>query len=132
MNLGSVISNYQYEIVWEHGIRYAEENSIDESRFAAAYAFAGNELTEIDATTVGEKVQKELSGTIEWVATRNKYFAVALIPGDTKSEGAYLEGTHTTMPDEGALESYGVALKMPFRGEQMKKHIQSIFRTIGT
>jgi YidC/Oxa1 family membrane protein insertase len=127
MNLGSVVSNFQYEVVWEHGIRYAEGNSIDESGFAAAYAFAGNELTEIDAKKANEKVQKELSGTIEWVATRNKYFAVALMPSDTKSEGAYLEGTHVTMPNEGALESYGVSLKMPFRGEQNEKSTFKVF-----
>ncbi len=80
LNLGSVIANYQYEIVWEHGIRYAELNSVDESGFAAAYAYAGSELTEIDASKVDQKVQKEFSGAIDWVAARNKYFAVALIP----------------------------------------------------
>ena len=45
LNLSSVIANYQYEVAWEHGIRYAEQNSVDESGFAAAYAYAGKELT---------------------------------------------------------------------------------------
>ena len=62
LNLGSVVANYQYEIAWEHGMRYAEHNSVDESSFAAAYAFTGNELTEIDASKIDQKVQKELSG----------------------------------------------------------------------
>jgi len=39
LNLASVVSNFQYEVAWEHGIRYAEHNSVDESSFAAAYAF---------------------------------------------------------------------------------------------
>jgi YidC/Oxa1 family membrane protein insertase len=127
INLAPVIANYQYEVVWEHGIRYAEHNSVDESGFAAAYAFAGKELTEIDASKGNEKVQKELSGAVEWVATRNKYFAVALIPTDSKSEGAFLEGTHTAMPNNGSLESYGISLKMPFRGEQSEKSAFKIF-----
>ncbi len=127
VGLGQVVANYQYEVAWEHGIRYAEGNSIDESGFAAAYAYAGKELTEIDASTVDEKVQKELSGAIEWVATRNKYFAVALIPVEIKSEGAFIEGIRTAMPDNGALETYGIALKMPFRGEKSEESRFKIF-----
>jgi YidC/Oxa1 family membrane protein insertase len=127
LNLGSVVSNFQYEVAWEHGIRYAERNSVDESSFAAAYAFTANELTDIDASKVDQKVQKEISGGIDWVATRNKYFAVALIPIGTVSEGAYLEGTRIAMPDNGFLESYGISLKMPYRGEQSEKSIFKVF-----
>jgi YidC/Oxa1 family membrane protein insertase len=127
LNLGSVVSNFQFEVVWEHGIRYAEHNSVDESSFAAAYAFTANELTEIDASKVDQKEQKEISGGIDWVATRNKYFAVALIPVGTVSEGAYLEGTHIAMPDNGSFESYGISLKMPYRGEQSEKSIFKVF-----
>jgi YidC/Oxa1 family membrane protein insertase len=127
LNLGSVVSNFQYEVAWEHGIRYAEYNSVDESSFAAAYAFTANELTEIDAPKADQKVQKEISGGIDWVATRNKYFAVALIPVGVVSEGAYLEGTHLVMPDNGFLESYGISLKMPYRGEQSEKSMFKVF-----
>ena len=127
LNLGSVVSNFQYEVAWEHGIRYAEHNSVDESSFAAAYAFTANELTEIDASKVDQKIQKEISGGIDWVATRNKYFAVALIPVGTVSDGAYLEGTRIAMPDNGYLESYGISLKMPYRGEQSEKSIFKVF-----
>jgi YidC/Oxa1 family membrane protein insertase len=127
LNLGSVVSNFQYEVAWEHGIRYAEHNSVDESSFAAAYAFTANELTEIDASKVDQKVQKEISGGIDWVATRNKYFAVALIPVGAVSEGAYLEGTHLAMPDNGSLESYGISMKMSYRGEQSEKSIFKVF-----
>jgi YidC/Oxa1 family membrane protein insertase len=127
LNLGSVVSNFQYEVAWEHGIRYAERNSVDESSFAAAYAFTANELTEIDASKVDQKIQKEISGGIDWVATRNKYFAVALIPVGTVSEGAYLEGTRIALPDNGSLESYGISLKMPYKGEQSEKSIFKLF-----
>jgi YidC/Oxa1 family membrane protein insertase len=111
----SVIANYQYQVVWEHGLRYAEQNSVDESRFAAAYAFAGGELTELDAA-VGETANRDLGGQIDWIATRSKYFGIALIPVGGSSEGAYLEGTARGVADRGIKESYAVALKMPFRG----------------
>ena len=127
LNLSSVIANYQYEVAWEHGIRYAEQNSVDESGFAAAYAYAGNELTEIDASKVDQKVQKEFSGAIDWVATRNKYFAVALIPTDNISEGAYLEGNRSAMPDNGAKETYNISLKMPYKGGANEQSTFKVF-----
>ena len=127
INMGSVIANYQYEVAWEHGIRYAERNSIDESGFASAYAYAGNELTEIDASKVDQKVQKEFSGAMDWIASRNKYFAVAIIPLGSVSDGAYLEGTRSAMPDNGAKETYNISLKMPFKGDANEKSAYKVF-----
>lgn len=116
VKLGDVIANYEYQLVWEHGVRYAEYNSIDESNFAAAYAYGGKELTEVDAAKADQKVQKDLSGEVDWVAVRNKYFAAALIPTKGESEGAYIEGTRKSMPNSGAFETYSLGLKIPFKG----------------
>ena len=114
--VSDVIANFEYQVVWESGLRYAEQNSIDESGFAAAYAYAGKELTEIDAPSVEERPEKTLSGVVDWVAMRTKYFALALIPGKGSSEGAYLEGARKHAPDKGAMESYNIAVRMPFKG----------------
>jgi len=116
VNLGGVIANYEYQVIWETGLRYAEFDSMGESNFAAAYAFAGGELTDLDASTVNEEVKKDMTGSIEWVGTRTKYFAIALLPKKGESDGAYLEGIRTPLPDRGAKESYSVALKMPYKG----------------
>jgi YidC/Oxa1 family membrane protein insertase len=115
-NVGDVISNFEYQIVWENGLRYAEENSFDESSFAMAYAYSGGEMTEIDATNPNETVKRDINGATSWVATRNKYFALAIMAEEGKSQGAYLEGVHLPMPDKGVKENYVMALKMPFRG----------------
>jgi len=127
INMSSVIAKYQYDVKWEHGIRYAEQNSVDESGFAAAYAYAGNELTEIDASKVDQKVQKEFSGAVDWVAARNKYFAVAIIPTGNVSDGVYLEGTRSAMQDNGAKEIYNVSLTMPYKGETNEKSTFKVF-----
>ncbi len=107
---------FEYQIVWETGLRYAEHNSIDESSFAAAYAYAGKELIEIDASNFAEKPTRDLAGVVDWVATRNKYFAVAIIPEPGKSDGAYLEGSRVHAPDKGEIERYSISVKMPFKG----------------
>ena len=116
--MGDVIANYEYQLVWESGLRYAEQNSVDESNFAAAYAYAGKELTEVDASSIESKPQKNVSGVVDWVAARTKYFALAIIPKENSSDGGYLEGSRAAAPDKGAQEAYSIAVKMPFKGGQ--------------
>ncbi len=109
-----IIANYEYQVIWENGIRYAEHNSVDESRNAYAFAYSGGELAELDATT--EEISKtNISGKTDWIASRTKYFAVAIISNDQKSTGAYLEGSHRKMPNLGLKEDYSIAMKMPYR-----------------
>ena len=113
---GKVISNFEYQVVWENGLRYAEENSHDESSFAAAYAWSGGELTEIDAAAPDEPQKRELSGATSWVSTRTKYFTVAMMAEEGKTQGAYLEGRALGAGNNGITEHYSIALTMPFRG----------------
>lgn len=115
-NMDEVVSGFEYQVVWENGLRYAEYNSIDESNSAMAYAYSGGELAEIDAVHHPEPVKSNITGTTEWVATRNKYFALAILPHEKKSEGAYLEGVTQKMPNNGLKETYNIGLRMPFRG----------------
>ncbi len=126
-NMGEVISNFEYQIVWENGLRYAEHNSVDESSFAAAYLYSGKELTEIDAAKNDETVQKDISGVVDWVGERTKYFGLAMIPVGGTSDGAYLEGNRKAMPDNGEYESYSIALKMPFREGAEEKKTVNVF-----
>ncbi|MBI5021339.1 MAG: membrane protein insertase YidC [Ignavibacteriales bacterium] len=124
----SIIANYAYQVVWETGIRNAEHNSVDESNFAQAYALAGGELSEIDATNFNETVKdSNISGRVNWIAMRNKYFAVAVIPRMKESKRAYLEGTRTHLPDEGAAEKYFMAMEMPFGGNAFEEDRYTIF-----
>lgn len=116
IRLGEVIANYEYQVMWESGLRYQEDNSIDESGFADAYIYAGKELIQVDATQFDEETKKDISGAVEWVATRNKYFALAIIPQEGSSDGAFVAGSRHPMPDKGAVEKYNIAVKMPFKG----------------
>ncbi len=115
-NMESIVSNYEYQIVWESGLRYAEYNSVDESSFAMAYAMMGGEVKEVDATKVNEVPKFDANGNTSWVAARTKYFTLAMIPEGGLAQGAYLEGHRQLTPDKGDKESYVVALKMPLKG----------------
>ncbi len=122
-----VIANFEYQVLWEHGLLYAERNSFDESAFAAAYAYAGKELIEIDAASFNETANKDLTGVVDWVATRNKYFAVALISREPRSGGAFLEGSRHALPEDGEKERYSIAVKMPFKGISQETSVFTVF-----
>ncbi len=111
----NVIANYEYQVLWENSIRYCEYNSVDESNSAASYAFGGGEVKEINASSNGDVPKSEPSGATDWVAVRNKYFAVALMAEDKKTSGAYLEGRHTVAQNNGVVEEYSVAMKYPYK-----------------
>ncbi|MFZ4621243.1 MAG: membrane protein insertase YidC [Bacteroidota bacterium] len=111
----NVVANYEYQILWEGGLKYTEYNSVDESNLASSYSYGGGELKEVNASSEGENPKADPSGQTEWVALRNKYFAVALLSQDKKSSGAYLEGQHLLKPNGGVVEQYSIALKYPFK-----------------
>jgi YidC/Oxa1 family membrane protein insertase len=126
-NMREVISNFEYQVLWENGIPYAERNSVDESNYSYAYAYSGGELTELDASKVGQQAEKDIGGSTAWVALRNKYFGIALIPQEGEARGAYLEGIASALPDKGVHEEYSVALKMPYRGADREGSSVTVF-----
>jgi YidC/Oxa1 family membrane protein insertase len=62
VGMGQAISNFEYQIVWENGLQYAERNSVDESNFALGYAYSGGELIEVDAGKNGETTKRDING----------------------------------------------------------------------
>ncbi len=119
--MDDVISSYRYDVEWSNGLNFLEENSVDEATHSNASAFSGDEQVMIDATHAGEKVEKDINGTVDWVATRNKYFALILAPNAPSNEGgAYFEGTHIANNLE-TREIYSASLKIPFKNQKYQK-----------
>lgn len=101
---------------WSHGLNYQEQNSVDESNNAVALVATNGELNELDAPDFNTQVELPVNGTIDYLATRNKYFAVAMLPQAGFDGSALLTGDKYGLPDEGFYETYKLALKLPYRG----------------
>jgi YidC/Oxa1 family membrane protein insertase len=101
---------------WRHGLNYQEENSVDESNNAIALVATNGELSELDAPDFNAPVELPVNGTIDYLATRNKYFAVAMLPAKGFDGSAMLTGDKFGLPDAGFYETYKLALKLPYRG----------------
>lgn len=117
--LSSVISNNIYEIVWDGGIRFVEQNSYDEATYTYAGVYSGGEYIKFDASSDGEKIEKDFSGSINWFTIRNKYFSAIMIPSNSNHvEGIYLKGSRKNFSNGGVIENYSARMKMPFKGEK--------------
>lgn len=126
--LKNLISNNSFDLAWNNGIRFVEENSVDEANYSDAIVYYGDEAVNVDATTPGEKVVKEFRGRVDWLAVRNKYFSAIIIPENRSNiEGAYVEGTRQILPNNGIREFYDARLIIPFGNTSNETHSFTIF-----
>ncbi len=111
-----VISNNAYDLVWNNGLKFVEYNTVDEANYSNSSVFYGDEQAVLDASSVGEKVQEDYHGRIDWIAVRNKYFAAVIIPDNPSNvDGAYLEGNREQISAHGVEEYYNARLILPFK-----------------
>lgn len=89
-NPAAFISRSGYEIVWNGGVPFSEGGSRQEANVAAALAYSGGEVEQINLVSKPEQ-QVILNGSVDWVAVRNGFFTAVMIPG-FQTSGAELEG----------------------------------------
>ncbi len=123
----NLISNNTYDLVWDSGIRFVELNSVDEANFSNASVFYGGEQVILDASSVGETVEKDFSGQVDWLGIRNKYFSVIISPDKSDIEGAYIKGTRSSYENAGLRENYSGRLIIPFRNTDYEKRSFTVY-----
>lgn len=104
-----------YELVWNGGVPFTEGDHENEARRSGAFVRSGGEVEDIllASDTYDEKT---INGQIDWVAVKNKYFTVAIIPGSA-AKGAELIGERFGDVSESYLRhDYLVSLRMPLPG----------------
>ncbi|RMD50350.1 MAG: membrane protein insertase YidC, partial [Ignavibacteria bacterium] len=121
VNMNDLISGFRYDLIWQNGINFVEENSNDEARYAHAAAYSGDEIVKVDAGTE-EKIEKEINGRVDFVSVKGKYFAMILAPVKPYDEGgAYFEGEHIKLNELDEREYYSAALKIPYLEKDYQK-----------
>lgn len=103
----------EYRIGWEKGLMYQEHNSVDESSKAQAYVKIDDELLDMNADRDESGKSQNYNGSISWIGTKIKYFAVALIPQQPLATQATVSGTAVPADSSGLVESYNLALQVP-------------------
>lgn len=104
-----------FDLLWNGSIPFAEVDLREEAQGSGVYARSGGELVEIRLTKNPE-ARMNLSGNVEWVGVKNKFFLALIVPRSS-TDSAYLEGARfgeATSADY--AEVYSVSLGIPRPG----------------
>ncbi len=107
-----------YDVVWSGAVPFSEatHERHDELMRSGAYGRSGGDVEHI-ALVSDASATKTLSGQVDWVATKNKYFTAALFP-QRPTRGATLEGVRDGAADApNVTQDYSVRLDMPTLAE---------------
>ncbi len=128
VGLGDVIGNNDVDFVWRKGLRFVEENSVDEALYTNASAYYGGDNVVVEASKVGEKVQKNFKGRVEWIAARDKYFAAIIAPQNSSDvDGAYIEGSKEAYMNNGERAYFNIRLNLPFDNTNLEEKDFTIY-----
>ncbi|MCX7832934.1 MAG: membrane protein insertase YidC [Ignavibacteria bacterium] len=119
LNSDKYISNDYYEVTWGSSLNLTEYRSDEEATFAEAYAYMGGEITTLTAERFDSYNEKKISGSTDYVSSRNKYFGVFIIPLSRKGDGAFLRGKKEKLKDEGVRNMYEIAVRMDIKNEKL-------------
>lgn len=122
-NMETIIPpNRGYNLVWNSGLSYQEENSVNESADAHAMALLNGNLAELNADQ-DEPVEMKETGIIDFAGIKTKYFGVAIIPQPWQSfDGTVdLYGKKKGLKNQGVMEVYSMNFRVPFKEGNDKK-----------
>jgi YidC/Oxa1 family membrane protein insertase len=122
INVNDIISGLSYDVMWNNGINFVEQNSVDEATYTNVSAYSGDEQVIIDASSMGDKESKDINGMVDWAGVRNKYFTAIISPDDPNSNGGvFLDGINTPNKVYGDREFYSIRYKVPYKGLKNQK-----------
>ena len=106
-----------YELVWDGALPLAEADPQGETQQAGAFVSSAGDTESVKLTEAGEAEPVVLTGSIDWVAVKTKFFIAALIP-EGATEGARLTGAQVGEADvpDGFSQDYSARLEMPGLG----------------
>lgn len=128
VGMNNIISNNDIDLVWHKGLRFVEENSVDEAAYSNSSVFYGGDHVIVEASKIGDKVQKEFNGRVEWIGVRDKYFAAIIAPKNSSNvDGAYIDGTKTAYMNNGERAYYNISLIIPFNNTDLEQRDFTIY-----
>ena len=103
-----------YEVVWDGGVPFSEDNPREEASQAGAFVRWGGDTNKLRVSKPDQSETITATGQIQWAAVKNKFFATVLIP-DGETDGAELSGMQigeADVPDTFA-QDYTVRIGIP-------------------
>lgn len=104
---------------WKSGLRYQERSSVDESGSAVAMMSVAGDVSEFDASEYTDQ-EESLTGPIDYLAMRTKYFALAIKPSTSFDGRVTVGGQKYGAANDGFTERYRLEYRLPYSGGQQR------------
>lgn len=125
--LGSPIKHFTSTVRWESGVHLTESSPVQDNQYTEALALVG---TELESYRLGRKEATggtTFSGDVQWVATRNKYFQLALDPLDANIDQVEITGRQAGAGGADAYGTYGFSLRLLHEKEHEWKNSFALY-----
>ncbi len=100
-----------YDVHWGGGLNITETDTTQDIYYAKAYASMGGEI-EIGSGKGDKDLTGQASGRTDWVAQRNKYFEIAILPVSSPAKGVLFGMTAQPSLGKHRPKVYRMALNM--------------------
>ncbi len=118
-NMENFLPQRYYDMSWKGGLKFQEQNSVDESNTSVALASVSGQIEEYDATDFAVPTTGQTIGAIDYLATRTKYFVSAIIPEKINPDAmGFVEGIRIGALGDGYTEKYSLAYRVRYTGGQ--------------
>jgi len=112
-NLSEPLRHHSFGLGWSSGLELTESSPMQDNMYTEALALVGSEMEGYRLGRKDEEAGETRKGTVHWVATRNKYFQLALVPLDIKADQVSFLGRQTHPGQADAHGSYSFDLELP-------------------
>lgn len=124
MNQNHLFEGYSYSLAWRSGLSSTEPDFEQDMSKSHAYAYQGD-VEQYDAGSNFDPT--EWDHPTDWVAIRTKYFAVAVIPKESKAQGVTFYSEKVNIGQKAPWKKYGFDLQMPFENKAITANTFTIF-----
>jgi YidC/Oxa1 family membrane protein insertase len=122
----SVATSQGYDLVWSGGVPFSEQGVYQEAEGANSHARSGGEVVSIDIMKDSNKLSQQLSGKVDWVAVKNRFFTNVMIP-TAETKGGAINGVMVGEWEKANYwEDYSARLEMP-RPAEGKPHQYKLY-----
>lgn len=115
-NLSEPLRHDSWGLRWKSGLRLTESSPMQDNMYTEALALVGSEMEGFRLGRKAETGSDTRKGNVHWVACRNKYFELALVPLDAKPEQVRFDGRQEGAGSADAHGEYPFELEMPING----------------
>lgn len=133
LNLGDLISNRKYSIVWLSGLHHTEKDYLEDIRNTKAYIFTGGSKVELKLPEKPNEKDRRtnIEGKIDWVALRTKYFASVILPKTNSDINANIFGETLSGEGKKVIKNYAAKLNMKISEAELNNYSQNFQIFIG-